>query len=332
MIEKPVLFVPGAQKAGSTSLHAFLSRHPDIQSTEDFQELQFFALEDSVIEAEIDWYLSQSDGGREVFLDRSTFYAHTDGVARRIQKWCSDPYFLFILRDPAIRAFSAYRHMTKSPPQKDRRSFREITQKLSGVSFENLPEEENRLLREAVDDGLIDDGHIDLTYLRRLDVAEFPSPFRDSLWVYRYFSNSIYSGFIKEFEKIFGDRVFIISLEEFVRAPEKSLRPIFESLGIEADLGPSFYLVPEENQTRVHRNRLTKLIMDIFRDYSVGVYFRKFLGGVGGGKLLRWLKNYLHPVDPGVSGDLYRKARDILGPEYDYWRGRSEDFNWDGTK
>lgn len=104
----PSFFVVGAQKAGTTSLHSWLSQQPDV-CLPKFKETQFFSNHE-IYARGIDWYLRQFPKGKagaivgEVCPD----YMFSKEAARRIYDWTPAPKLVFIFRHPIARAFSHY--------------------------------------------------------------------------------------------------------------------------------------------------------------------------------------------------------------------------------
>ena len=71
------VIIPGARKAGTSSLHAALAAHPGVVAGR-YKETQFFALDEETVEANIQWYLGLFGDRRETdnrtIVDASTFY------------------------------------------------------------------------------------------------------------------------------------------------------------------------------------------------------------------------------------------------------------------
>lgn len=110
----PNLFLAGAAKAGTTSLHRYLDEHPEIAMSDE-KETYFFSKtldkveEDAaaLVEAE-DTYLDNfAHAGDESYLGESTpgYLWHTE-VPRRIAERVDEPRLIFSFRDPVERAHS----------------------------------------------------------------------------------------------------------------------------------------------------------------------------------------------------------------------------------
>lgn len=127
---RPNFLIIGTQKGGTTSLHAYLSEHPGIMSALGPKELHFFNL---YYHRGIASYLVQfpyrfRTGGRLCF-EATPDYLYHAVVPARIRRHLGRPKLIAVLREPAERAYSAWRmwHSFANRPDKaakaDRRSF-----------------------------------------------------------------------------------------------------------------------------------------------------------------------------------------------------------------
>jgi hypothetical protein len=129
--KKPGFLIIGAQKAGTTSLHHYLGRHPDLQSANGPKELHFFNL---YHDRGMGWYMSHFP--RRVPRDRRTWfeatpdYLHQPMAAERIRRDLGPVRLVAILREPAARAHSAWKMWSRfdalrpeESGKADRRSF-----------------------------------------------------------------------------------------------------------------------------------------------------------------------------------------------------------------
>lgn len=104
----PNLLVIGAQKAGTTSLHAYLDRHPDVSMARG-KELDFF-LPDRTWSNGVDWYASQF-GDAAVRGESSPNYTAWplwDDVPARAAGTVPEAQLVYIVRDPLDRIESHY--------------------------------------------------------------------------------------------------------------------------------------------------------------------------------------------------------------------------------
>jgi len=104
----PNFFVCGVPKAGTTSLYKYLDAHPDVfMSTE--KEPWFFQGE--AYEKGLEWYSEtffEGYGGEKAIGEATPVYFAYETAVRRIGQDISDPWFVFLLRNPAERAWSEY--------------------------------------------------------------------------------------------------------------------------------------------------------------------------------------------------------------------------------
>jgi hypothetical protein len=122
MKRSPNLFLIGAMKAGTTSLHNYLGSHPDIFMTAEKEPTHFVdraQLRRHWPEKEVRGYwkeakyarLFQSARDEKIVGESSIGYALMpmfDGVAQRIKECCPDAKILYVVRHPLERAISHY--------------------------------------------------------------------------------------------------------------------------------------------------------------------------------------------------------------------------------
>lgn len=105
----PTFFVIGAPKCGTTSLHVYLRRHPEI-SMSSVKEPFVFAAEDW--RSRLSEYTGLLDPTAAVRGESSTVYSqfpHFGEVPARIEAVVPEASFLYIVRDPVDRALAHYR-------------------------------------------------------------------------------------------------------------------------------------------------------------------------------------------------------------------------------
>ncbi len=126
MSRRPNLFIVGAMKSGSSTLHAYLGEHPDIFMSEpkepcyfvDRQQIESPARE--VVEGWGFWrgeehYLALFDGAGDARIvgESSTNYSKApkmSGVPERIVRFDDEAKIVYIMRDPVERTISHYWH------------------------------------------------------------------------------------------------------------------------------------------------------------------------------------------------------------------------------
>jgi Sulfotransferase domain len=105
----PNFFLIGTAKGGTTSVHYYLSQHPDVLMS-DPKEPLFFQAE---YERGVEYYLStyfKNYAGQKVVGDAAPQHLYLPYAARRIQTTVPTAWLAVICRDPVDRAISAYWH------------------------------------------------------------------------------------------------------------------------------------------------------------------------------------------------------------------------------
>ncbi len=106
----PNLFIPGAAKSGTTSLHQLLEQHPDINMS-SIKEPVFWNTDTIEIDERIDWYNNLFDNPQAKILGESTTsYMYYSNFISNIKQYYTafEPKFIFILRNPIDRLYSHY--------------------------------------------------------------------------------------------------------------------------------------------------------------------------------------------------------------------------------
>lgn len=109
---RPNLFIIGAAKCGTTSLHHSLERHPDIFMS-DPKEPGYFSPGVGFRPTDEAWYLGlfAGAGNAKIVGESSTHYSKLPtypGVPERIRAFCESPRFIYVMRDPIDRMISQY--------------------------------------------------------------------------------------------------------------------------------------------------------------------------------------------------------------------------------
>ena len=113
VLRRPNLFIIGAMKSGTTTLHEYLDSHPQIAMSR-VKEPGFFVEELTHRQGE-DWYLSLFDQDRcfRYRGESSTHYTKLpvyQGVAERLFRFSPDARLIYIMRNPFERTVSHYWH------------------------------------------------------------------------------------------------------------------------------------------------------------------------------------------------------------------------------
>jgi hypothetical protein len=197
---KPNLFLIGAMKSGSTTLHELLAEHPQICMSEPKEPCYF--IDPQVLK--ITWpemwamgfwqseaaylHLFEAKPGARYFGESSTDYSKRpkfDGVVERIAAFSPHSHIVYIVRDPVERTISHYWHMVEHRG--------ETRSPLSAIK---------------------EDPH----YIEVSDYAMQLTPY---------------------IERFGRDRVYVMTFEELIRDPAHSVRGVFEWLGVAADFVPT---------------------------------------------------------------------------------------------
>jgi len=122
-VSRPNLFIIGAMKAGTTSLHNYLNAHPDIVMSEPKepcyfvhpQELNWPQIEQLQLWQNEAKYLALFPDAAEakVMGESSTPYAKFPAIGQipeRIARFNPEARFIYVLRDPIERTISHYLH------------------------------------------------------------------------------------------------------------------------------------------------------------------------------------------------------------------------------
>lgn len=114
---RPNLFIIGAMKSGTTSLHEYLDTHPQIAMSQE-KEPGYFVEELGVHKGE-EWYLSRWTGLNEQHRYRgesSTHYTKLpvfQGVPERLFRFNPEARLIYIMRNPFDRVVSHYWHAVR---------------------------------------------------------------------------------------------------------------------------------------------------------------------------------------------------------------------------
>lgn len=307
-IQQKSIIIPGAQKSGTTTLFDILIRHSAISGAM-IKEPQFFALERKTILEYFSWYESLFSGKDDkILVDASTFYLYSSSAPRHIKEFFKHPRILVILRDPVKRAYSNYLHMYGKVPWCERRSFNSIINEIEGPDQDSIISSEFVSLIKAIRNGAVDSTYLKENYLNVKYGVEIPSTFDDYLWLYKYFSGSLYSKQVKSYTDLFGDDVKVIFFERLISSPEETIGEIFKFIGIEPEGG--IFEVPHSRKTRLPRNRICRWILYRIIKRKIPERFSKIL-----------LK-YMFTAKPELPQEQYLRGRELLSQEYDYWFSR----------
>lgn len=220
----PNLIVIGANKAGTSSLHAYLGQHPEIFMCYP-KEPMFFLMQESSKASSTDYRVAGDKSGASFTIEEykklfekgqnkkirgesSTAYLANPRCAKRIKEMVPDVKIIAVLREPVDRAFSNYKMYVQRGFEK--------------MSFEQAIEEEIKTGRLDYPDGM------------------------------RYLALSKYSDSIKEYQKYFDDNQMKVFLyDQFRKDPISMVKEIFGFLKVDLNFQPSFE--KEHNVSTIQR-------------------------------------------------------------------------------
>ena len=209
---RPDVFVVGAAKCGTTSLHRLFELTPGIGTARTRKELHFFSAPELLAavagpgdervpaglvrdEAEYLAEFAHLDPGLPVIADVSPSYLQNPPAAARIHAFAPEARIVILLRDPAAKVFSQYLH-------------------LWGEERETLPFE----------------AAYAASAVRR--AAGFSDMFD-------YAAGGFYAEAVGRYLDLFGpDRVCVLLFEELTAAPAAALARLGAFLGVELPRGP----------------------------------------------------------------------------------------------
>ena len=105
-VQRKIIFVLGAQKAGTTSMHSLISSHKDV-SCPKIKETHFFS-NNNIFNKGLDWYFEQFDMSKDILCEVDPSYLFYPSCPERIKSKIQNPKFIIIFRKPIERALSHY--------------------------------------------------------------------------------------------------------------------------------------------------------------------------------------------------------------------------------
>lgn len=210
----PNLFILGAAKSGTSSLHDILGQHPDIHASA-VKEPTFFCDSFQITTNPIEYFnLFASD--RPLRMEASHAYLTNPATAPVLRALFPEARFIVTLREPRRRAYSLYRHM--------RRTY------LGGNPVEPLEDFADALRFEPV---------------RCLDHS-FVTNCPHYLWNYLYCLSSRFDLQLERYFALFPRSQFhVLTLAELAKSPVATTEGILEFLGVDTAPAQSFRYEPQ---------------------------------------------------------------------------------------
>ena len=242
----PDFIIVGTQKAGTTSLHAYLSQHPQFLKPYE-KEVHFF---DGGLDPSIDnykkgqaWYRAhfpfRKNGSASRVFEASPLYIFNPLVPGRMFNLLPQARIIAILRNPTDRAISHYFH------EKQR-------------GYESLPIMEALLEEE-----------------RRLESAIRLKDYKNYSFIHHsYKSRGHYSEQLERYLKFFPrQQVLILNSEEFFHDQHNILRQVTDFTGVDSD-----FKVKDSHPRNVAKNKeqvsveVYKYLNDYFKPHNEALY------------------------------------------------------------
>lgn len=230
---RPNVFIPGAQKSGSTSLASYIAAHPDCVLSQP-KETTFFSRYARAQDLKgLERHFEGAPAGAKVAVEATTHNMVDPWAPYLIAATAGEgAKFIFIIRSPIARTYSGYLHLYKRGH--DRRPAEAVFLGLGSAPQAATTEERRRIaVALAAGDLMLD------RYVQRYD---------DYLWPFRHVHNSLYSEQVARYDALFGrDRVLALCFEQ-VLADQSALKAQLGAfLGVAAEGFPD--VLPHDNAT-----------------------------------------------------------------------------------
>src|SRR5947207_7037875 len=217
--------IGGTQKGGTSALDSFLRKHPEICMPMTRKELHFFDREKENRDYKKYHRNFKPKKQHRVTGEASPIYMYWETAPYRIWKYNPTMKWILALRNPVERAFSAWNMETKRGKEK--------------LSFAEAIEKEPERCRAAL-----------------------PLQHR----VYSYIDRGFYAHQVRRLFNIFGnDNCLVLLSEELRNEHNKTLRRVFEFLGVESWFVPPEASVFEQEYTDKIDHQLSTPLVDIYK-------------------------------------------------------------------
>jgi len=234
----PNLLIPGAFKAGTTSLYHFLAAHPECGMSNP-KEPCFFSrrISPDAVNRYRACFAGVPDSAG-VVGEASVTYLSNPQSAERIRSVLGDGVrFVFLLRNPTERAISAFCHVRKY--EADHRKLNDVLSPPT-TNLEDALRWEHDEIRKAQEDS-------------QIDVRPFEQLHEDPSWNFLYLRNSAYLDDLRRFRSVFGRGQMMIVLSEQLRSEPATQ---FARIARFLEIDPKF--VPANLQQEYNTTKLVK--------------------------------------------------------------------------
>ncbi len=200
----PGFIIIGAQKAGTSSLHAYLERHPQVGLSHK-KEIQYFSYHHR---RPLRWYrahfpLRAELGEQGITGEASPYYLFHPHAARRVAEALPGVKLIALLREPVGRAYSNYNHHVRLGWE--------------SASFEDAVEMESERMRGERERMLADPGYYSHNYR-----------------IFSYLARGLYLPQILAWREHFADeQLLVLRAEDLFAEPERIYLQVLEFLELE---------------------------------------------------------------------------------------------------
>lgn len=201
---RPNFLIGGTAKSGTTSLYEYLRQHPQIFMPAENKEPHYFVHGYGIEGWKQYMAFFKDAAGKAAVGEASTWYLYCEESPKWIHAILGDIKIIFLLRNPAKRAFSLYVWMLREGYE-DAETFAEA-----------LEREPARMADPS---------------FRNRCPQFYPG--------YFYFNSGLYFEQIRRYLDVFGrEQVKVCLFEDFVEQPEAVCRDICEFIGVSTDFTP----------------------------------------------------------------------------------------------
>lgn len=216
--------IGGTQKGGTSALDSFLRQHPEICMPTTKKELHFFDRAEENRDYNAYHANFKPERQHRMIGEASPIYMYWETAPARIRNYNPKMKWILALRNPVERAFSAWNMETKRGKEK--------------LSFAEAIEREAERCREAL-----------------------PLQHR----VYSYVDRGFYAHQVQRVFDIFGrESVLVLLSEELRNEHQKTLRSVFEFLGVDSSFVPPEASVFEQEYVDKIDNQLRARLLEMF--------------------------------------------------------------------
>jgi len=201
----PTFITVGAEKCGTTALHAQLNNHPQIFMSNPKEPSYFASSDQKFINQEMrdlnHNYINNLEQYKSIFSEvndeiaigeSSPCYLYSDSAAKMIKSVIPDVKIIIILRNPVLRAYSQF-----------------VFNQMRGWEARNIE------FQSAID--------IETSRIKN-----------NSMWAFHYLARGMYFRQVEKYLEIFGDsNVKVILYDDYVERPDKTLDEIHSFIGVE---------------------------------------------------------------------------------------------------